>query len=503
MANNMFNQLFSRVTSTVQSKINNLTKWTLKLQNVGSQVTQKTQSVVNKYVQALMDKPKSKNDYWRFLGIYFSKRFVVMFLAGIGASIFLYVNFLLPLLEGKFWAAKLCTNMVKYQQFSGKAKVRDTGGVFIYEGEMNTGKPHGFGIQYSNAGVIIYKGNFVQGQYNGNGELYDKYGNIIYTGEFKDNKFEGSGKQINSFGKTVFIGNFSKGERHGRGNEYDAETGLKKYYGEFSSGKYNGTGIKYDPDGETVNYIGEFKEGVYSGKGKEYHNGHLIYDGEFINNVHEGSGISYDESSRSIIYSGDFINNLYNGSGTLYDISSMRIIYSGEFKDGKREGEGISYDRLGTPIFSGKFLSDGIDYVSILGNKIEDIIEKFGQENTNLDIDDKKLLIYLNFDAAMVLKSEDENFICERVVLGTKEKFMGLDARSTSVERRNKLGKIFSSTILKSEQFHQKAFQYLKLSISDYERMNCEKYIYNKYFIRIIFSSSDSSEFRAFEIGNC
>ncbi|MDR1241040.1 MAG: hypothetical protein LBK29_04190 [Oscillospiraceae bacterium] len=500
MATNMISQIFSRVTSSVQTQINSLTKWTLKLQSFGSQFVQKIQEKINKFVQSLMKKPSSKSDYLRFLGFYLSKKFVVMMFAGIGAVCYLYVSFFMPMLEGKLWAAKIRIDSIKFQQFSGKAKVYDTGGNFIYDGEMNSGQPKGFGIQYATDGRKVYKGNFLQGQYDDQGELYDNSENVIYSGYFKNSKFEGPGKQMSSFGTVTFIGNFEKGNRSGRGTEYDAQSGALKYYGEFVSDKREGRGIEYDQKGE-ISYEGDFKEGVYNGKGKKYNDGHLIYSGSFTNGKYSGEGLLYDESSGVTKYSGEFENGNYNGFGRLHDTGTMAVIYEGEFKNGKRDGEGISYDSLGNPVFSGKFSEDGIDYFSALGKNADEIREKFGNENSRFSLKEKQILIYSSLDLAVTFKSEEENLICEKFILGVKHDFRGLGARNTAAERRSVLGEAFSSINLKTTPVHQKVFKLLGIILSSSENIYTDKYIFDKYFIRLIFSGKDREEVRAIEIG--
>jgi hypothetical protein len=495
-------QLFSRVTTAVQSQINSLTKWTLKLQSFSSGITQKIQEKVNKFIRTLTKKPASKEDYWRVLGFYLAKKFVVTSLAAVGAVFYLYVSFLVPMLEGKLWKAKIRTDTEKYQQFSGKAKVFDSGGVFIYDGEMNSGKPQGFGIQYSAEGKLIYKGKFKQGQYAGEGELYDASENTIYTGEFKDNKFEGSGKKLSSFGTVIFNGNFEKGMRSGRGTEYDAQTGLRKYYGEFASDKFEGRGLDYQSDGEIIKYEGDFKEGLYNGKGKKYKDKRLVYSGSFANGKYEGDGVLYDESSGVAIYSGEFKNDLYDGSGALYDKETMRMVYEGEFSNGKRSGEGTMYDSLGTPVFSGKFRDDSIDFISVLGKKIDEVTEFFGAENSRIETGDRTILTYLSINAAVILKSDVEELICEKIITGIKYDFMGLGSKSTAMQRRQTLGEPFSSLILKTSQPQQKIFSLLNITVSDPENIYCDKYNFNDYFIRLIFSAPDRAELRAVEIGS-
>jgi len=497
----IFDKVFGRIINGVQSQISAITKWTTKAQNFGYKILQEAQKKTSRFIRHLAAKPRSKKDYWKILGIYFSKKLVVTTIAGIGAFIHLYVTLIVPNLEGKLWHAKLSTDMDKLQQFSGKAKIWDIDGRFIYKGQMSAGKPSGFGVQYDLDGKLVYRGHFGLGQYSGEGEIYDKRQNTIYRGNFKNNKFDGSGQQFNSFGKVIFVGSFEKGMRSGRGTEYDPKTGKKKYYGEFINNKYDGKGVLYSYDGELISYEGDFKEGFYDGEGKQYKDGHLIYLGEFKDGKYSGTGTLYNISSGEVLYSGEFKNGLYDGEGKLYDTHSAKIIYEGKFENGKRKGKGVLYDKLGIPIFEGDFRDDSIDYVSHFDSPLDGIKASFGKESATFNSDNKKILLYNVIDTAMILAINSEGeYVLEKVVIGTKNDFMGIGVKSTPIERRYLIGQAFTSTNFASTVSHKSAFSALEIRFDDYENIPTDKYVFEKYFIRLFFNT-DRSELRAIEIG--
>ena len=68
-----------------------------------------------------------------------------------------------------------------------------------------------------------------------------------------------------------------------------------------------------------------------TGKVKEYDNGELIFQGEYLNGKRNGIGKEYD----------------YNGE----------LKFEGEYLNGKRNGKGKEYDYEGKLEFEGKYLN--------------------------------------------------------------------------------------------------------------------------------------------------
>lgn len=497
----IFGEILSRVTSLIQSQIATINTFLLQLQNLGARIAQFVQQKIQQFIRTLTKDPKSKKDYWRFLGLYVSKKFAIIFLAVVGALGYLLVNFAYPWADGKLWTANIRIDSEKYQKFSGRARVYDTQGVLVYEGYMESGLAQGDGTQYNSRGELVYKGKFMAGKYEGEGELYGSDGSKIYQGTFDNNCYEGDGKLFNNLGKTIYIGKFAVGQRSGTGVEYDPVTQVRRYYGEFANDVRNGRGVEYGDDGETVLYEGDFKDGLYGGEGKLYSSGSLLYSGAFDNGKYNGEGSLYDIGTSSLRYSGEFKDGLYDGNGKLYDVNTSAMIYEGAFSHGKRNGEGSAYDKLGSKTFSGNFRGDSIDYIAYLGEKPDKIIDEFGKETYRAEKDDKLILTYLNMDASIVFKIDKEKgeYVCEKVILGVKEEFMGLGAKSSAMDRREVMGEAFSSINYNCPNYYKTVFKHLSININKTDSVPSDKYILENYFIRFYFNDG-RTELKCIEI---
>ena len=494
-------EIFSRITATVQSQLNGMLTWLVQLQNIGTTLSQKVQQKLQKFIQTFTKYPSSKKDYWRIFGLYFSKRFVIIASAVVGVIGYCIIYFIYPWAEGKLWRATIKLDSPKYSKFSGKAKVIDPMGITIYVGDMSSGAPEGFGTQYNSDGLLVYKGNFVSGKYSGEGELYSTDGIMIYKGQFDNNKAHGEGQQYNNVGKIIYTGQFAVGQRSGKGIEYDAKTTIKKYYGEFANDTREGNGVEYADDGETIVYEGAFKAGVYDGTGKLYDSGNLLYSGSFMNGFYSGEGILYDKDTGAMVYAGEFKEGKYDGAGKLYDIDTQVVVYEGEFSKGKRQGAGTSYDKLGSKYFDGEFRSDSIDYIAYLGSSVDDVTTQFGPESYRAEKDNKLILTYLTLDASIVFKvdSEKGEYVCEKVLLGTKNDFMGLGAQSTAVERKSVMGEPFSSINFSCPDYYSTVFSHLAININNIKKVPSDKYIMDNYFIRFYFNDG-KTELKCIEI---
>ena len=496
-----FSQFFSRINSSMQSQISGIARITSKITNLTNSALQKIQSKITRNIKVLTSKPKSKKDYWKIFGIYFAKRFVVVGVLSVGAVIFIFYSIVFPRCEGYLWYAKLLISNSKAQQFTGKkVKLYDIDKKLIYQGEMSSGKPKGFGIQYDLNGNLKYKGNFDLGKYSGTGELFDSLGNLKYSGSFQNNKYSGMGQLFNTSGKITYIGEFDGGIRSGKGTEYDPKSGAKKYYGEFADDKYEGRGVLYSPGGEIISYEGDFKNGMFDGNGKKYSSGHLVYSGAFKNGKYSGSGILYDASSGNILYSGDFEEGVYSGNGKLYDKNTFDLLYEGEFAKGMKNGAGILYDKLGISVFNGDFKNDGIDFVSHFGKSEDDIREKFGTENKRINSGEKIIFLYTSIDSVLIFgKDKKGKNAFECAIIGKKFDFMGI-RDSSSTKRCSILGQPYSSTHLELNQFQRDSFSILNLSSIYSNTLKSDKYTFENYFIRTFFAP-DEQTVEAIEIG--
>lgn len=497
----IFRDVLSNVTSFIQSQLATINTLFLQLQNFGSRVAQFIQQKLQKFVHTLTQNPKSKKDYWRFLGLYVSKKFAIIFLAVVGAVGYLFINYAYPWADGRLWTATLRIDSARYMHFSGRAKVYDTEGLLIYEGNMENGLAHGEGTQYNMNGDLVYKGSFENGKYKGQGELYNSAGNKVYEGAFENNCYEGEGKLFNDIGKTLYIGHFAVGQRSGTGMEYDPATGLRKYYGEYANDVRNGNGVEYGDDGETVVYEGDFKDGMYGGEGKLYANGSLLYSGSFESGKYSGTGNLYDLNTSALLYSGEFKNGLYDGMGKLYDVGTSVVVYDGAFSNGKKQGAGESYDKLGSKMFAGNFRGDSIDYIAYLGQKPDKVTDEFGKESYRTEVDGKLILTYLSMDVSVIFKIDGEKgeYVCEKFILGTKEEFMGLGAKSSAMERREVMGDTYSSYNYSCPNYYKTVFKHLSININKTDSVPSDKYILSNYFIRFYFNEG-RTELKCIEI---
>ena len=494
-------EITSRIVSSVQSQITGMTAWVFKLQNFGTQMAQSAQQKLQKYMHALTKSPSSKSDYWKVLGLYFSKRFVVMGTVIICVLGYLGIAYGYPWADGKLWRSTIRVDSTKYASFTGKARIIDTMGVTVYIGDMEKGNPSGYGTQYDSSGNVLYEGNFKSGKYNGEGKLYNSDGVVIYDGEFSNNKYDGKGKLYNDIGRATYVGEFAVGQKSGKGIDYDPKTQNRTYYGEFQSGLRQGYGIVYDDDGTTILYEGQFNAGQYNGSGKLYEDGNLLYSGEFVNGEYEGEGNLYDTDTGALVYTGAFKAGLYDGSGKLYDTGTGVVIYDGKFSKGKKQGDGSSYDSLGSQSFTGTFRSDSIDYMQYLGSTVDEITAQFGQESYRTEVDNKLILTYLSLDAAIVFKVDSNKgvYLCEKVVIGTKDEFMGLGAQSTAMERREVMGEPFSSINFSMPNYYKTILENLGININDLSKVPSDKYIMDQYFIRFYFNEG-RTELKCIEI---
>ncbi len=419
----------------------------------------------------------------------------------IGVLGYLGITFAYPWADGRIWTANIRLDTPKYSKFNGKARVYDSMGTLVYEGTMERGAPSGDGTQYDDHGNMIYKGGFKGGKYEGQGELYNSSGVVLYTGSFLNNRYDGEGKLYNDIGKVIYLGTFAVGQRSGTGVEFDPVTVLKKYYGEFANDVRAGNGVEYEEDGATIRYEGMFKDGLYGGEGKLYEKSNLLYSGNFSNGVYNGEGNLYDLDIGTLVYSGEFKDGQYHGAGKLYDANTSVVIYDGEFSSGKKQGVGKTFDKLGSESFDGTFRSDSIDYIAYLGTNVAAVTDQFGPESFRTEIGNKLILTYLNLDSSIVFKIDAaaNEYVCEKVIIGTKDKFMGLGAQSTAVERRAVMGEPFSSINYNCPAYYKTVFENLAININNTSSVPTDKYIMTDYFIRFYYNGG-RTELKCIEI---
>ena len=123
----------------------------------------------------------------------------------------------------------------------------------------------------------------------------------------------------------IFIGNFINGEKNGKGKEY--KNGRLKFDGEYLNGKkWNGKGY--------YSYTNEIYE-LKNGKGfvKEKFGG-IRYEGEYLNGQRNGIGKEYDDFG-NIYFEGEYLNGKkWNGKEIKYD-SFFRTRFTGFYINGE------------------------------------------------------------------------------------------------------------------------------------------------------------------------
>ena len=286
----------------------------------------------------------------------------------------------LEYLKGKKWNGKCCDiNNPKYN-----FELKDGKGYFkeydysclIFEGEYLNGEKNGKGVEYFPYSSSKFEGEYINGiKWNGKG--YDFTGNIIY--EIKDGK-EIKIKESNSF----VVRNNMIEKKYGKNKEFYSYSEKIKFEGEylyykkkgkeyFQNGnlkfegdylfdrKWNGQGydkngkiiykiknghgriIEYDNNGDDnqIIYIGEYFYGKRNGRGKEYDNGYLKFEGEYLNgNRYKGK----EFEGVNLVFEGEYLNGKrWNGKGQEY-IDEEYEIFDGEYLNGKRwNGTGIEF----------------------------------------------------------------------------------------------------------------------------------------------------------------
>ena len=122
------------------------------------------------------------------------------------------------------------------------------------------------------------------------------------------------GKEYDSDGKLIFEGEFLHGKRNGKGKEYDSYHGKLIFEGEYLNGKRNGKGKKYDLDG-SLTFEGEYLNGdIWNGKGYDK-NKKIVY--EFIN----GNGIIKEYYDGYLFYECEYLNGKPNGKLKKYSMN--------------------------------------------------------------------------------------------------------------------------------------------------------------------------------------
>ena len=125
--------------------------------------------------------------------------------------------------------------------------------------------------------------------------------------------------------------------------------------------KYNNN-LKQNIDISLINYkFYSIKYIIYEskGNGKEYDDGVLVFEGEYLNGERNGKGKEFNICGK-LAFEGEYLNGKINGKGKEYDYNG-KLRYKGEYLNGLRNGKGKEYDYDGKLRFEGEYLNGKIN----------------------------------------------------------------------------------------------------------------------------------------------
>ena len=289
---------------------------------------------------------------------FFSGRYIIYSSKGFGKEYNGKDDYLLY--EGEFLNGKRHGKGKEYQYDRYIMPTEYDDEKIIFDGEYRNGKRNGYGKKLF-FGKIIFEGTYLNGKRHGKGKKYSPDGHIIFDGEYFNNK-EWIGSRFDDEGNIIYKLN---NDINGKGKEYD--NGKLKFEGEYLNGKRHGYGKEYSYIGE-ITFEGEYLNDKRNGKGKEFWDGLKIFEGEYLNDL-RWAGNWFDDNGNIK----DKLNNNMNGKVIEYDngdylisvyeyVKGVRngkaIIFEGDYLNGKRNGHGIEYDNEAHGIiFEGEYLN--------------------------------------------------------------------------------------------------------------------------------------------------
>lgn len=132
---------------------------------------------------------------------------------------------------------------------------------------------------------LLYKGKEQLPADSQRMELKDR---TIYVGEVQDGKPHGFGKLTSPNGY-VYMGDWYRGEKSGSGSEWKPDG--EKYIGQFKNGQRHGSGIIYYADG--TSYAGDIKMNKLDGYGTRHYQNNDKFVGFWKNDFRENRGVLY------------------------------------------------------------------------------------------------------------------------------------------------------------------------------------------------------------------
>ena len=204
---------------------------------------------------------------------------------------------------------------------------------FIYSGDVNQNKPHGFGSLTHNR--TKYKPN------KNNRHRYKLFPDVLYNGNFVNGFFEGKGTYAD-VGHT-YNGYFKKGLADGKGE-------IDYHYR-----------CRMTPPRAPVHFSGNFKNNKKEGKGHETYVGEIYYKGDFhVDQFHGKGEIKIICDDKTFIFNGLFVKDEIKGLGHLKN-DEMEIF---GIWDGYKISKGtITYKKMNLK-YEGFINSDNCIFIS-------------------------------------------------------------------------------------------------------------------------------------------
>ena len=279
---------------------------------------------------------------------------------------------------------------------------------------------NGKGKEYYYGDILVFEGEYLNGERNGKGKEYYNNGNLRFEGEYLKGKKNGKGKEYYNNGNLRFEGEYLKGKRNGKGKEYYSNGNLR-FEGEYINGKINGK--EYDEEGHLISDFESINIDIISNRiahstqnnnskliRKEFLNGKLIFEGEYLNGKRNGKGKEYG-LNKTLFFEGEYLNGKRNGKGKEYEFGLL--LFEGEFLcDFRIKGK---YYRNGKLYFEGDFR-----YNNPWNGKVYDKNDNVKYELINGTCKKNEFLDYKILFEGEYINDENKNknnYCCECVII--------------------------------------------------------------------------------------
>ena len=168
---------------------------------------------------------------------------------------------------------------------------------------------------------------------------------MVFEGEYSyGDRYEGKGKEIDSNGR-IFEGIYKGGKKNSQLIEFDESRNNGTIYNdyrykiEYNFGKiWKGNVTEYH-NGILI-FEGEYKDGMkWNGKVKKFHdvNGVLIFDGEIQNGMNHGHAIEYDYMN-NLTFEGEYKNGIrWNGNYKDFNEYNNNLSSEGYYINGEKK----------------------------------------------------------------------------------------------------------------------------------------------------------------------